>query len=91
MRPLTLHASALSDFEYNLYTSSLNDLCATTESQPNGTVQVDAHYETMEVGVREVRAWFKGRYQVIPASDIDVVRPSLGLPCCADDTLCLRS
>ncbi|KAL4068648.1 hypothetical protein V8B97DRAFT_1974046 [Scleroderma yunnanense] len=70
MRPLTLHASALNDFEYGLYTSSLNDLCVTSDSDPT-VVHDDAHYETMTVGVREARAWLRGRYQDLPASDID--------------------
>ncbi|KAG6331138.1 hypothetical protein ID866_7953, partial [Astraeus odoratus] len=70
MRPLTLHASALSDSEYSLYTSSLNDLCVSNDTDPTA-VYGDAHYETMAVGVREARAWLRGRYQDLPASDID--------------------
>lgn len=73
MRPLTLHASALNDFEYALYTSALHDLCVTSDNDPT-VARDDAHYETMTVGVREARAWLRGRYQDLPASDIDDVR-----------------
>ncbi|KAI6134828.1 hypothetical protein EDD17DRAFT_1548956 [Pisolithus thermaeus] len=70
MRPLTLHASALSDVEYDLYTSSLNDLCVTNDTDPS-IARDDAHFETTTVGVREARAWLRGRYHDLPASDID--------------------
>lgn len=70
MRPLTLHASALSDVEYDLYTSSLNDLCVTNDTDPS-IARDDAHFETTSVGVREARAWLRGRYHDLPASDID--------------------
>lgn len=80
MRPLTLHVSALSDAEYDLYTASLNDLATEStngDTTPN-TIRVrdDAHYERTSVGVREVRAWLRGRYSNLPATDIDSV--SLG-------------
>ncbi|KAG1727533.1 hypothetical protein EDB19DRAFT_1914203 [Suillus lakei] len=68
MRPLTLHVSALNDLEYNLYTSSLNDLAVSPDPT---TVHDDAHFEAMSVGVREVRAWLRGRYPHLPAADID--------------------
>ncbi|KAI6158111.1 hypothetical protein BKA82DRAFT_22120 [Pisolithus tinctorius] len=68
MRPLTLHASALSDFEYDLYTSSLNDLCVTNDTETSTTAR---DFETTTVGVREARAWLRGRYHDLPASDID--------------------
>lgn len=78
MRPLTLHVSALSDSEYNLYTTSLNDL--TTDSADGNTnipssthVRDDARYERTYVGAREARAWLRGRYSDVPASDIDAV------------------
>lgn len=76
MRPLILHVSALNDLEYNLFTSSLNDLAVSPD--PN-TVQDDAHFEAMSVGVREVRAWLRGRYPNLPTADIDKVRPFLRL------------
>ena len=85
MRQLALHTSALNDAEYNLYTSSLTDI-ADNRSDPD-TVDTDAHYERMSIGVREVRAWLRGRYSHIPASTIDAIlklfSPSLG----ATDTL----
>lgn len=74
MRPLTLHASALNDLEYNLYTSSLNDLAVSPDP---ATVHDDARYEYMSVGIREVRAWIRGRYPILQATDIDKVRPRL--------------
>jgi hypothetical protein len=77
MRPLILHVSALNDLEYNLFTSSLNDLAVSPD--PN-TVQDDAHFEAMSVGVREVRAWLRGRYpHDLPTTDIDKVWPFLRL------------
>ncbi|KAH0834650.1 hypothetical protein J3R83DRAFT_10160 [Lanmaoa asiatica] len=78
MRPLTLHVSALSDSEYNLYTTSLNDL-ATDSTDGNANissttnVRGDAHYDRTSVGVREARAWLRGRYSDLPASDIDAI------------------
>ncbi|KIJ63004.1 hypothetical protein HYDPIDRAFT_176112 [Hydnomerulius pinastri MD-312] len=72
MRPLTLHVSALSDAEYNLYTASLDDLSVSSDTDP-AAVHDDAHYERMSVGVREARAWIRGRYSDLPASDIDAI------------------
>ncbi|KAG2089349.1 uncharacterized protein F5147DRAFT_587243 [Suillus discolor] len=68
MRPLILHVSALNDLEYNLFTSSLNDLAVSPD-----TVHDDAHFEAMSVGVREVRAWLRGRYPNLPTADIDKI------------------
>ncbi|KAF8629480.1 hypothetical protein AX15_003427 [Amanita polypyramis BW_CC] len=80
MRQLSLHASALNDAEYDLYTTCLNDI-ADKQYDPDA-VYDDAHYERMSVGVREARAWLRGRYSHIPASTIDVIlkffSPSLG-------------
>jgi len=70
MRPLTLHVSALNDVEYNLYTSSLNDLAVSPDL---ATVYDDVRYESMSVGIREVRAWIRGRYPNLQASNIDKV------------------
>ncbi|KAG1843304.1 hypothetical protein DFJ58DRAFT_747945 [Suillus subalutaceus] len=70
MRPLVLHVSALNDLEYNLFTSALNDLAVSPD--PN-TVHNDAHFEAMSVGVREVRAWLRGRYPNLPTTDIDKI------------------
>ncbi|KAG2152529.1 uncharacterized protein EDB93DRAFT_1249049 [Suillus bovinus] len=68
MRPLILHVSALNDLEYNFFTSSLNDLAVSPD-----TVHDDAHFEAMSVGVREVRAWLRGRYPNLPTADIDKI------------------
>lgn len=69
MRPLVLHASALSDAEYDLYTTSLRDI-ALTDDDGN---KEDAYFEKISVGVREARAWLRGRYSHIPAQVIDGV------------------
>jgi hypothetical protein len=70
MRPLTLHVSALSDAEYTFYTSAISDLAVASgdDSQHN-----NAYYENLSVGVREARAWLRGRFSDLPVSDIDVV------------------
>lgn len=77
MRPLTLHVSALSDSEYDLYTASLDDLATDSTNRniyiPSTHVRNDAHYERASVSVREVRAWLRGRYSNLLASDIDAV------------------
>ncbi|KAG2039318.1 hypothetical protein BDR03DRAFT_998938 [Suillus americanus] len=70
MRPLVLHVSALNDLEYNLFTSSLNDLAVSPHPI---TLHDDAHFEAMSVGVREVRAWLRGRYPHLPTADIDKI------------------
>ena len=87
MRPLTLHVSALSDYEYDLYTASLNDLATDTNTDFTYTTPVrdDAHYERTSVGVREVRAWLRGRYSNLPASDIDSVSRSWLTQTCPND------
>lgn len=71
MRRLSLHASALSDDEYDLYTSSIEDL-ALCDSNLNDT-RDDTFYERIAVGVREVRAWLRGRYRDTPVNTIDAV------------------
>jgi hypothetical protein len=78
MRQLTLHASALNDAEYELYTTSLQDL-AWTEDQAESSNSVlasghdDAYYEQMRVSVREVRAWVRGRYAHVSIASIENV------------------
>ncbi|KAF8624438.1 hypothetical protein AX17_007147 [Amanita inopinata Kibby_2008] len=89
MRQLSLHTSALNDAEYDLYTSSLNDIAdenitPTTDSAAHAAAAThdDAHYERMSVGIREARAWLRGRYSHVPAHSIDAIlkffSPSLG-------------
>ena len=69
MRALTLHVSALNDYEYDSYTDALNDLTADRNNLPTS----DDSYDRIAVGVREVRAWLRGRYATVPATDVDVV------------------
>ena len=78
MRPLRLHASALNDDEYDLYTSSLKEL-AEIEDGAGGGEQDDEYFERITLGVREVRAWLRGRYSSLPAATIDTVSPSFVL------------
>ncbi|KAF9476853.1 hypothetical protein BDN70DRAFT_881906 [Pholiota conissans] len=68
MRRLALHASALSDSEYDLYTASLRDL--SLEEGKAGKDE-DAYFENITVGVREARAWLRGRYSNMSAPVID--------------------
>jgi hypothetical protein len=74
MRRLALHASALSDAEYDLYTASLHDLSLTDEDDGKASKDgEDAYFENIVVGVREARAWLRGRYSHVPAPTIDGV------------------
>ncbi|KAI0699144.1 hypothetical protein C8T65DRAFT_710028 [Cerioporus squamosus] len=65
-RPLTLHVSALNDAEYTTYTASIHDI-----------VEADAahapDYDKLAVGVREARAWLRGRYPALAPSTLDSV------------------
>lgn len=70
MRQLSLHASALNDAEYDLYTSSLNDL-AWTDNIDQTSAHDDAYYDKMKLGVREARGWLRGRYSHVAPADID--------------------
>jgi hypothetical protein len=72
MRQLSLHVSALNDAEYDLFTTGLSDLVLLNDFDTHG-VHDDAYYERVSVGVREVRAWLRGRYPYILAADIDSV------------------
>lgn len=83
-RRLDLHASALSDSEYSLYTSILSDI---TLSNDPDIPHDDAYYNQQTVGVREARAWLRGRYSHVPASNIDLVR----VVCFAHSICCLTS
>ena len=74
MRRLNLHGSALNDAEYSLYTASLDDLAEShTTDDNNNRSHDDAYYDRLTVGLREARAWFRGRYSHVPVSDIDSV------------------
>jgi hypothetical protein len=73
MRTLALHASALSDNEYDFFTKSLCQIADDDQKSPD----TDTHFENISIGVREARAWFRGRYSHLPASTIDGVRSPL--------------
>jgi hypothetical protein len=74
MRRLALHASALSDAEYDFFTKSLREIADDDAERAAGTATSDdAHYEEMTIGVREARAWFRGRYSRVSLSSIDGV------------------
>lgn len=60
MRPLTLHASALTDSEYALYTDALLDLAG--EDALAAHPHDDSYYAALAVSAREARAWIRGRY-----------------------------
>lgn len=77
MRPLTLHASALSNEEYELYTASLNDL----DDDLDTATHDDAYYEGMQIGVREVRGWLRGKYAHLQAGVIDSASDGLATVC----------
>lgn len=76
MRRLALHASALSDAEYDLYTTILRDITLADDDHQRGDSGApdDTHFEDMNIGVREARAWLRGRYSHLPASTIDKAR-----------------
>ena len=78
MRRLALHTSALSDAEYELYTSSLKDLALSEDdggaaSQRREDDKPDEELEQLRMGVREARAWLRGRYGGVGAGVIDSV------------------
>ncbi|TFY71108.1 hypothetical protein EVG20_g1882 [Dentipellis fragilis] len=68
MRPLVLHASALNDDEYELFTSSITDLVA-----PDPPPADDEHFEKVTISIREARAWLRGRYPDLPVADLDEI------------------
>jgi hypothetical protein len=69
MRPLTLHASALTASEYDFYTESFLDIV----DEPGANAHGDAFFATTTVGVREARAWLRGRYPELAPTDLDTV------------------
>ena len=82
MRPLTLHASALTDSEYTLYTTSLCDLAGEDDIARSHTHD-DSYYAALKISVREARAWIRGRYTDLPPPSVDAVLklfcPNLGV------------
>lgn len=71
MRPLILHSCALNEAEYELFTTGLRNL--TDDALDTGPIRDDAYYEQLTVGVREVRAWLRGRYSHVSLASIDNV------------------
>ena len=74
-RPLTLHISALSNEEFELYTRSLREL-ATLENAGTGssrTVSDGDYYERLSFNAGDTRAWLKGRYPYVTIEKIDLV------------------
>lgn len=82
MRPLTLHASALTDSEYTLYTTSLIDL-AGEDDDARTHAHDDSYYASLKISVREARAWIRGRYTDLTPANVDSVlrlfSPNLGV------------
>ncbi|KIY46104.1 hypothetical protein FISHEDRAFT_75949 [Fistulina hepatica ATCC 64428] len=73
MRKLSLHVSALSNEEYNDFTSCLTDL--------TGTPVQPSYDETQVLSVREVRAWMRGRYTGMGSQIDEILKffsPDLG-------------
>lgn len=65
-RRLFLHVSALSDAEFGVYTSALQDILDGTDNR------TEEELENSVMGVQEVRAWMKGRFPGL--AEIDQVR-----------------
>lgn len=74
MRPLNLHISALSNNEYELYTQTLEEIALLDGTQTQQGDESDSRWEQTSVGVRNVRAWIRGRYPCITIVDLDSVR-----------------
>lgn len=68
MRQLHLHVSALNDLEHDLYTASILEIVDGDDSEHD-----DQYFEQLVVGVREARAWLKGRYTHVLPSTVDTV------------------
>ncbi|KAI0694498.1 hypothetical protein BC835DRAFT_1349209 [Cytidiella melzeri] len=69
-RQLTLHASALTNEEYTLYTTSLCDLAGEDE-HARRHYHDDSYYAALKISAREARAWIRGRYTDLPPSSLD--------------------
>ncbi|KAI0674708.1 hypothetical protein C8Q78DRAFT_1016369 [Trametes maxima] len=67
-RPLILHVSALNNAEFATYTSSIHDI---VDYSPAHAPVPD--YDKLVVGVREARAWLRGRYHSVTPSTIDSI------------------
>ncbi|KDR77691.1 hypothetical protein GALMADRAFT_138757 [Galerina marginata CBS 339.88] len=94
MRRLALHASGLSDDEYELYTASLRDIADDSRSLGAGPgapgtaeAEDDTYFENMHVGVREARAWLRERYSTVSPSVIDGILKLFSITLGHGDTL----
>lgn len=73
MRLLTLHSSTLNDV-YATYAACLRDLSEDDDNDQNAAVpRADSFYEDFSVGVREARAWLRGRYRSLAPGVLDSV------------------
>jgi len=73
MRPLSLHLSALSGDEYGLFTQPLQELALLDNDKAPSIEDNHGYYEQPIIGVRETRAWLRGRYPDVSLSNIDLV------------------
>ncbi|KLO16296.1 hypothetical protein SCHPADRAFT_887917 [Schizopora paradoxa] len=78
-RRLFIHLSALSDDEYEMFVLSLKsvfDIDDTDKSRSSRTMMREADELLLEqrtIGVKEVRAWMKGRYLTVKSDVIDKI------------------
>ncbi|KAF8646085.1 hypothetical protein AX16_007398 [Volvariella volvacea WC 439] len=82
MRRLELHSSALSDDEYALYTTAINDITLADTPHPGHN-----EYGGLRISVREVRAWLRGRYSHVPSATIDTILRYFSSDFAPDDAL----
>ena len=73
MRPLSLHLSALSGDEYGLFTKSLQELALLNDDEAPFIEDNHWYYKQPIIGVRETKAWLRGRYPDVSLSNIDSV------------------
>lgn len=79
-RSLFLHCTALSDAEYAVYVDALYDVLELEGTGPGhghggeGVMVGDEELEGCLVGMREARAWMRGRYKDVSVADIAKVR-----------------
>lgn len=64
-RVLFLHTTALSDAEYTAYFDALHDIMDEPDQAggPVNTKSIDENLEAHEIGIREARAWMRGRFR----------------------------
>lgn len=64
-RVLFLHTTALSDAEYTAYFDALHDIMDEPDQAggPVNTKSIDENLEAHVIGIREARAWMRGRFR----------------------------